>query len=82
MRRFTKISLTIVRVVAGLVLASPSANALKYIVNGHVASAAEAQYLASHGFSPGEWVVDGWGIGPANAVQATRASDTEAELVQ
>ena len=28
--------------------------------------AAEEQFLIAHGFEPGAWVVDGYGIGPAN----------------
>jgi hypothetical protein len=37
-----------------------------YVVNGHAALAAEEQFLIAHGFEPGAWVVDGYGIGPAN----------------
>jgi hypothetical protein len=81
MRRFTGMSLTIAAIVSGVVMASPS-NAQRYIVNGHVASDAETHYLASQGFTTGEWVVDGWGIGPAHAVQTTRGSNPEVELVR
>ncbi len=36
-----------------------------YVVNGHPASPAEMQLLASYGAQPGNWVVDGYGISPA-----------------
>jgi hypothetical protein len=55
----------IAAVVAGLVIAGP-ANAQRYVVNGHAATPAETAYLRLHGFADGEWLVDGWGIGPAN----------------
>jgi hypothetical protein len=54
--------LAIATVVAGLGTVSPPAHAQGYIVNGHAASPAEAQFLASYGLSPGRWVVNGWGI--------------------
>jgi hypothetical protein len=53
------------------VLGSP-AFASGYTVNGHVASSAEMQLLASYGAGPGNWVVDGYGISPA--VQKAAAS--------
>jgi hypothetical protein len=70
-----KIILMIAAVVGGLVIASPS-NAQRYVVNGHAATPAEAAYLSLHGFADGAWVVDGWGIGPANlqTVQANPAA--------
>ena len=37
-----------------------------YIVNGEAASDTQLQFLVSHGFQPGAWVMDGYGIGPAN----------------
>jgi hypothetical protein len=72
--------LAIAAVVAGLGTVSPLAHAQGYIVNGHAASLAEAQLLASYGVSPGRWVVNGWGIsadedGPA-AVSKTSASSS------
>jgi hypothetical protein len=54
--------LAIAAVVAGLGTVSPLARAQGYIVNGHAASPAEVQFLASYGVSPGHWVVNGWGI--------------------
>jgi hypothetical protein len=36
-----------------------------YVVNGHAASPAEMQLLASYGVQPGQWVIDGYGISPA-----------------
>ena len=36
-----------------------------YVVNGHTASRAETQFLASYGVQPGSWKVDGYGISPA-----------------
>jgi hypothetical protein len=58
-------SFALAAVAAGLVLASPSARAQDYFVDGRAASAAEAVYLASHGMPPGNWRISGWGIGPA-----------------
>ena len=63
--------LAIAAVVAGLSTVSPLAHAQGYIVNGHAASSAEAQLLASYGVAPGQWVVDGWGISPAPSGQPT-----------
>ena len=54
--------LAIAAVVAGLSAVSPVAHAQGYVVNGHAASPAEVQLLASYGVSPGRWVVNGWGI--------------------
>jgi hypothetical protein len=59
-------SFAIAAVVAGLALASPSARAQDYRVDGRAASVAEALYLASHGMPPGNWRISGWGIGPAD----------------
>ena len=44
-----------------------------YIVNGHVASPAEAQHLVATGVQQGAWVVNGYGIAPA-AERATFAA--------
>ena len=49
----------------GLGLSRASAFAGGYVVNGHAASAAEMQLLASYGVQPGSWKVDGYGISPA-----------------
>jgi len=50
----------------GLGLFSGPTFAKSYVVNGHAASAAEVQLLVSHGAQPGAWVVDGYGISPAD----------------
>ena len=49
----------------GLGLLSSPSFAGNYVVNGHAASPAEMQLLASYGVQPGNWVVDGYGISPA-----------------
>jgi hypothetical protein len=62
---------------AGLGFCSVPTFAQGYVVNGHAASAAEAQFLVSHGFEPGAWTINGWGIGPADtesSVQPAAAS--------
>ena len=56
--------LAIATIAAGLVMASPS-RAQDYFVNGRPASVAQAHYLSSRGMPPGNWRIDGWGIGPA-----------------
>ncbi len=53
----------ITSIVLGLGLASPTF-AGGYTVNGHAATPAEMQLLASYGARPGNWVVDGYGISP------------------
>src|SRR5262249_4831564 len=58
-----RILITAVALVLGLA-ASPSF-AGGYVVNGHTASRAETQFLASYGVQPGSWKVDGYGISPA-----------------
>jgi hypothetical protein len=57
-------SLAIATIAVGLVMASPT-RAQDYFVNGHPASVAEARTLSSQGMPPGNWRIDGWGIGPA-----------------
>jgi hypothetical protein len=54
-------------------LSTPSFAAGSYIVNGHVASPAEAQHLVATGVQQGAWVVNGYGIAPA-AERATFAA--------
>ena len=49
----------------GLGLLSSPSFAGNYVVNGHAASPAEMQFLASYGVQPGQWVIDGYGISPA-----------------
>jgi hypothetical protein len=68
---------TLIATVAALgfgLLGSP-AFAGGYVVNGHAASPAEMQLLASYGVPPGQWVVDGYGISPA--VQKANAPATD-----
>jgi len=65
-----KIALTL-----GLGLSSAPAFAGGYVVNGHAASAAEMQFLASYGVQPGSWKVDGYGISPA-VQKAAATADT------
>jgi hypothetical protein len=57
-------SLALATIAVGLVMASPT-RAQDYFVNGHPASVAEARTLSSQGMPPGNWRIDGWGIGPA-----------------
>jgi hypothetical protein len=49
-----------------------------YVVNGHAASPAEAQLLFANGVQQGAWVVNGYGIAPAERASFTSASGTEA----
>ena len=60
-------SFAIAAVAAGLALASLSASAQDYLVDGRAASVAEARYLTSQGMAPGNWRINGWGIGPADS---------------
>lgn len=66
MWRFNKaflVSLTIA-MIAGNSLMASSANAQRYLVNGHAATEAEEQHLVSYGFAAGAWRMDGWGVSP------------------
>ena len=49
----------------GLGFLSPPSFAAGYTVNGHAASHAEAQLLVANGAQPGTWVINGYGIAPA-----------------
>jgi hypothetical protein len=69
-----KKALAIAAVTMGLGIASTSAQAQGYTVNGHAASAAEVQRLVSYGAQPGQWLVDGYGI----ASTGQRAQSTTA----
>jgi hypothetical protein len=60
-------------VVLGLLGAASFAGS--YIVNGHAASPAEMQLLASYGVQPGHWVVDGYGISPAVEKATVRTTE-------
>jgi hypothetical protein len=60
-------TLTAIALVLGLGLTSaPSFAATGYVVNGRAASPAEAQALAADGVHQGNWVVNGFGIAPAD----------------
>ena len=62
-----KKTLTAIALVLGFGLFSaPSFAATDYVVNGHAASPAEAQALAATGVQKGNWVVNGYGIAPAD----------------
>jgi hypothetical protein len=65
-------ALAIAAVVMAFGLASPATYAQGYVVNGHAASQAEAQMLASHGALPGKWQVDGYGISAADTEHKQR----------
>ena len=66
-------------VALGLGLLSSPSFAGSYVVNGHAASPAEMQLLASYGVQSGNWVVDGYGISPAvqKASAQTTGSNTQ-----
>jgi hypothetical protein len=57
-------------------LSTPSFAGGSYIVNGRAASLAEAQHLVATGAQPGAWVVNGYGIAPAE--HASPLASTEA----
>ena len=62
----------------GLGFLSTPSFASGYIVNGHTASPAEAQHLVASGVQQGAWVVNGYGIAPAERASFTApASSTE-----
>ncbi len=65
-------------VALGLGLFGSSAFAGGYTVNGHAATPAEMQLLASYGAQPGNWVVDGYGISPAVEKTAARTDISKA----
>ncbi len=66
-------------IVLGLGLLGSPAFADGYTVNGHAATLAEMQLLASYGAQPGNWVVDGYGISPAVEKAATRTNISNAK---
>jgi hypothetical protein len=55
----------------GLGFLSTPSFASTYIVNGRAASPAEAQVLAASGVQQGAWVVNGYGIAPAERTSFT-----------
>lgn len=58
----TFLALAIVTAAALNVFAPAVAYAQDYVVNGHSASKAEAQFLASYSAPAGQWQIDGYGI--------------------
>ena len=73
-----KKTLTAIALILGVGLFSaPSFAATGYVVNGRAASPAEAQALADNGVHQGNWVVNGYGIAPADhASFETRTAET------
>jgi hypothetical protein len=61
----------------GLGFLSNPSFASTYIVNGRAASPAEAQLLVTNGVQPGAWVVNGYGIAPAERRSFTAPAATE-----
>jgi hypothetical protein len=61
----------------GLGLLSTPSFASGYIVNGRAASPAEAQHLVASGVQQGAWVVNGFGIAPAEHASFTAPASTE-----
>jgi hypothetical protein len=61
----------------GLSFLSTPSFASNYIVNGRAASPAEAQVLAASGVQQGAWVVNGYGIAPAERTSFTTPAATE-----
>jgi hypothetical protein len=79
----TKTLITAAAVAVALGFFSTPTFAKSYIVNGHTASAAEVQHLASHGFQPGAWAVSGFAITAADARSRIQpAVDSEEVLVR
>jgi hypothetical protein len=67
MEQAMKKTLTAIALILGFGLFSvPSFAATGYVVNGRAASPAEAQALADNGVHQGNWVVNGYGIAPAD----------------
>ena len=66
-------------VALGLGLFSTPTFATGYVVNGHAASPAEAQLLVSNGVQPGAWVVNGYGITPADRTSTQPATKSTAK---
>jgi len=65
-----KSALAIAAATLALGIASNTAQAQTYYVNGHTASPTEVQHLVARGMQPGHWVVNGFGI---SAVSSTPA---------
>ena len=60
----------------GLGLLSTPSFASGYVVNGHAASPTEAQHLIASGVQQGAWVVNGYGIAPAEHASLTSTAGT------
>jgi hypothetical protein len=63
----------------GLGLLSAPSFASNYIINGRAASPTEAKLLVTNGVQPGAWVVNGYGIAPAERASLTASPTTEAK---
>ena len=61
----------------GLGFLSTPSFASGYIVNGRAASPVEAQHLVASGVQQGAWVVNGYGIAPAEHASVTSTAATE-----
>jgi hypothetical protein len=71
-------TLIITALALGLGLLSTPSFASSYVVNGRIASPAEAKHLVANGVQPGAWVVNGYGIAPASeygAITATASTE-------
>jgi hypothetical protein len=64
-------TIIIAAIAAALGYATAPSFAGTYVVNGHAASSAEVQFLVSNGVQPGKWVVNGFGIAPADSASAS-----------
>jgi hypothetical protein len=73
--------LVLVAATVALDVFAPVVHAQDYVVNGHAASKAEAQFFASYNAQPGRWQIDGYGFArlpdehpaqPASQVAAAR----------
>ena len=69
-------TLITVAIALGLGLVSAPSFAKGYVVNGHAASSAEVQLLLSNGVHPGAWVVNGYGIAPADRTSTPPATES------
>jgi hypothetical protein len=72
-----KTLITTTALALGLGFFSAPSFAGNYIVNGRVASPAEAQVLAATGVQQGAWVVNGYGVAPAERASFTAPATKE-----
>ena len=61
----------------GLGFLSTPSFAAGYVVNGHAASQGEAQLLVANGAQSGTWVINGYGIAPAEHASLSSRPATE-----